>query len=99
MNGIDHEDRVERKDRTDSEGRTEGKGHADDLARAERKDDTDRKGRADRKVPADRTREPIYADLVREWHAQGRTVPAEPDAMWAALTGSTPRTSPEPEGS
>ncbi|MFS4093741.1 hypothetical protein [Streptomyces sp. AF1A] len=29
------------------------------------------------RVPA--TREPIYARLVAEWRAQGRTVPAEPD--------------------
>ncbi|MGW0998414.1 hypothetical protein [Streptomyces sp. NPDC002520] len=86
MNGIDHEDRVERKDRTEGEDRTE------------RKDHTDRKDRADRKVPADRTREPIYAELVGEWRAQGRTVPAEPDALWAALTGFTLRARPEPEG-
>jgi hypothetical protein len=87
MNGIDHEDRVERKDRTEDKGRTE------------RKDHSDRKDRADREVPADRNREPIYADLVREWSAQGRTVPAEPDALWAALTGFTLCTRPESEGS
>ncbi|MEU1008743.1 hypothetical protein ACIP4Y_31350 [Streptomyces sp. NPDC088810] len=35
----------------------------------------------------DRTREPIYAGLVAEWRAQGRTVPAEPDALWSAFSG------------
>jgi hypothetical protein len=37
----------------------------------------------------DRAREPIYARLVAEWRAQGRTVPAETDALWAALSGPT----------
>ncbi|MEU6591786.1 hypothetical protein ABZ923_21625 [Streptomyces sp. NPDC046881] len=35
----------------------------------------------------DRTREPIYAGLVAEWRAQGRTVPAEPDGLWSVLSG------------
>ncbi|MFF7755417.1 hypothetical protein ACFZCP_40805 [Streptomyces sp. NPDC007971] len=46
-----------------------------------------------------RTREPIYAQLVEEWQAQGRTVPAEPDGLWAALAGLAPRTRPESERS
>ncbi|QTD96248.1 hypothetical protein [Streptomyces cyanogenus] len=35
----------------------------------------------------DRAREPIYAELLAEWRAQGRTVPAEPDALWSPLSG------------
>ncbi|MFD8717478.1 hypothetical protein EDD90_0303 [Streptomyces sp. Ag109_O5-1] len=31
------------------------------------------------------SREPIYAQLVREWRAQGRTVPAEPENRWAMV--------------
>ncbi|MBL1082614.1 hypothetical protein JK359_11585 [Streptomyces actinomycinicus] len=44
----------------------------------------------------DRTREPIFALLVAEWRAEGRTVPAEPDPLWAALSGLAPggRTDP-----
>lgn len=40
------------------------------------------------------TREPIYARLVAEWRAQGRTVPAEPDVPRAAA-GRPGRTGPE----
>ncbi|MEU5539908.1 hypothetical protein [Streptomyces sp. NPDC020362] len=46
-----------------------------------------------------RTREPIYAQLVEEWQAQGRTVPAEPDGLWAALAGLAQRTRSETERS
>ncbi|MFF8731821.1 hypothetical protein ACF073_35905 [Streptomyces sp. NPDC015171] len=45
----------------------------------------------------DRTREPIYAVLVAEWRARGRTVPAEPEALWAALCGPGPSARPDPE--
>ncbi|KUM95435.1 hypothetical protein AQI88_16930 [Streptomyces cellostaticus] len=41
-----------------------------------------------------RSREPIYAQLVEEWRAQGRTVPAEPDGLWASLAGLALRTRP-----
>ncbi|MEU7409893.1 hypothetical protein AB0B40_11305 [Streptomyces sp. NPDC042638] len=44
----------------------------------------------------DRTREPIYALLVAEWRAQGRTLPAEPDSLWAALSGPGPSVRPGP---
>ncbi|MGA5039628.1 hypothetical protein [Streptomyces capoamus] len=47
----------------------------------------------------DRTREPIYAGLVAEWRAQGRTVPAEPDEPWSvlpALSGLLPDARHEP---
>ncbi|MQY36374.1 hypothetical protein SRB17_43730 [Streptomyces sp. RB17] len=54
------------------------------LDRLERIDRLDRKRRAGRPAQADRAREPIYARLVAEWRAQGRTVPAEPDAPPAA---------------
>lgn len=50
-------------------------------------------------VGALRTREPIYAQLVDEWRAQGRTVPAEPDGLWASLAGLARRTRSEPERS
>ncbi|KOV93067.1 hypothetical protein ADL04_28440 [Streptomyces sp. NRRL B-3648] len=45
----------------------------------------------------DRTREPIYAGLVAEWRAQGRTVPAEPEGLWSVLSGLTLDTRREPE--
>ncbi|MEU6671670.1 hypothetical protein [Streptomyces sp. NPDC046727] len=45
----------------------------------------------------DRAREPIYALLVAEWQAQGRTVPAEPDAPRTALSGLGRRARPDPE--
>lgn len=48
-------------------------------------DRIDRMRRAGRPAQTDRAREPIYAGLVAEWRAQGRTVPAEPDALSAAL--------------
>ncbi|MFE0515064.1 hypothetical protein [Streptomyces sp. NPDC058964] len=38
-------------------------------------------------VGALRTREPIYAQLVAEWRAEGRTVPTAPDLRWAFLAG------------
>ncbi|MFD4511497.1 hypothetical protein [Streptomyces sp. NPDC058457] len=38
-----------------------------------------------------RSREPIYAQLVREWREQGRTVPGEPDSRWAAVLILLPR--------
>lgn len=62
----------------------------------ERVDRTDRGDRTRRRAPADRDREPIYAELVAQWSAQGRTVPAEPEARWAALTGFRPRTGAGP---
>ncbi|MFD5266486.1 hypothetical protein [Streptomyces sp. NPDC058335] len=34
-------------------------------------------------------RAPIYARLVAEWRARGRTVPARPDVQWVSLTGLT----------
>ncbi|OIK27858.1 hypothetical protein [Streptomyces malaysiense] len=34
-----------------------------------------------------RTREPIYDRLVAEWRAQGRAVPAGPEAPWTSLAG------------
>jgi hypothetical protein len=72
----------------------------DRVDRVTRKDRTERRERkdgADRRVPVDRTREPIYAQLVREWRAQGRTVPAQQDVLWATLAGFALRTRPEPE--
>ncbi|ANP56805.1 hypothetical protein AVL59_26830 [Streptomyces griseochromogenes] len=43
-----------------------------------------------------RTREPIYTQLVEEWRAEGRTVPAEGDGLWASLAGRARRTRHEP---
>ncbi|MFJ8493943.1 hypothetical protein ACIRBZ_37210 [Streptomyces sp. NPDC094038] len=37
------------------------------------------------------SREPIYAQLAREWREQGRTVPAEPESRWAAVLILLPR--------
>ncbi|MGW1620572.1 hypothetical protein [Streptomyces sp. NPDC002172] len=37
------------------------------------------------------SREPIYAQLVREWREQGRTVPAEAEARWATVLILLPR--------
>lgn len=34
-----------------------------------------------------RTREPIYAQLVAEWRAEGRSVPADPELKWTFLAG------------
>ncbi|MEV5842637.1 hypothetical protein AB0M32_11770 [Streptomyces sp. NPDC051985] len=36
-------------------------------------------------------REPIYAQLVREWRDQGRAVPADPDGRWATVLVLAPR--------
>ncbi|MFF5533633.1 hypothetical protein ACFY71_14280 [Streptomyces cinerochromogenes] len=55
----------------------------------DRMDRMDRLDRMRRLRRVDRAREPIYAGLVAEWRAQGRTVPAEPEALWAALLGLT----------
>ena len=33
---------------------------------------------------------PIYAALVREWRARGRTVPGSPDPQWMLLTAIGP---------
>lgn len=30
---------------------------------------------------------PIYAQLVAEWQAEGRAVPAQPDVQWASFAG------------
>ncbi|MFJ9821269.1 hypothetical protein ACIRU3_39635 [Streptomyces sp. NPDC101151] len=65
----------------------------------DRADPTDRRDRTIRRVPVDRTCEPIYAQLVAEWGAQGRTVPAEPDVLWVALAGLVLRRRPASEGS
>ncbi|MER5753380.1 hypothetical protein [Streptomyces sp. NPDC002088] len=32
-------------------------------------------------------RAPIYAGLVAEWRARGRTVPAHPDVHWVSFAG------------
>ncbi|MFC9926251.1 hypothetical protein [Streptomyces sp. NPDC127190] len=56
------------------------------MDRLERLEEMRRRERTRRTDPfdrVDRAREPIYAGLVTEWRAQGRTVPAEPDALWA----------------
>ncbi|MER6085943.1 hypothetical protein [Streptomyces sp. NPDC001833] len=37
------------------------------------------------------SREPIYAQLVREWREQGRTVPADAEARWATVLILLPR--------
>ncbi|MFF1407263.1 hypothetical protein [Streptomyces sp. NPDC058294] len=50
----------------------------------------DRRDRVDRMRllgRVDSSREPLYAGLVAEWRAQGRTVPAEPEALWTAFSG------------
>ncbi|MFE1885304.1 hypothetical protein [Streptomyces diastatochromogenes] len=65
----------------------------------DRADRTDRRDRSSRRTPADRTREPIYAQLVAEWRAQGRTVPAEREVHWVTLAGLALRIRPEPERS
>lgn len=70
------------------------------LDPANRLDWLDRLERLDRmrrSAQVDRTREPIYARLVAEWRAQGRTVPAEPETRSAARpgTGSGGRHAPE----
>ncbi|MFJ3308894.1 hypothetical protein ACIPSA_38780 [Streptomyces sp. NPDC086549] len=46
-------------------------------------------------VGAPRTREPIYAQLVAEWRAEGRTVPAAAELKWAFRIGLPARTGPE----
>ncbi|MEU0968938.1 hypothetical protein ABZ357_27265 [Streptomyces sp. NPDC005917] len=38
-----------------------------------------------------RSREPIYAQLLREWRDQGRTVPAEAEARRATVLVPQPR--------
>ncbi|MEU2624163.1 hypothetical protein ABZ642_39660 [Streptomyces sp. NPDC007157] len=38
-----------------------------------------------------RSREPIYAQLLREWRDQGRTVPAEPESRRAVVFVPPPR--------
>jgi hypothetical protein len=35
--------------------------------------------------------EPVYARLVADWRAVGRTVPGEPDREWAQLTSGPAR--------
>ncbi|MGQ5636131.1 MULTISPECIES: hypothetical protein [unclassified Streptomyces] len=47
-------------------------------------------------APADRTQEPIYARLVAEWRAQGRTVPAEPEGLAAVRPVPAAGTRPAP---
>ncbi|MGW3132132.1 hypothetical protein [Streptomyces sp. NPDC001123] len=37
------------------------------------------------------SREPIYAQLAREWREQGRTVPAEREGRWATVLILLPR--------
>ncbi|WP_433447751.1 hypothetical protein ACQPXS_06285 [Streptomyces sp. CA-142005] len=64
------------------------------LDRIERLDRMRRSGRPAR---VDRAREPIYARLVTEWRAQGRTVPAEPETRSAARPGTGSGGRPAPE--
>ncbi|MFF7975963.1 hypothetical protein [Streptomyces sp. NPDC007905] len=59
----------------------------------------DRVDRTNRRAPVDRTREPIHAQLVAEWRAGGRTVPAQREALWATLVGIALRIRAEPERS
>lgn len=47
----------------------------------------------------DRTREPIYARLVAEWRAQGRTVPTEPEGLAAVRPFPASGTRPASERS
>ncbi|WP_234367552.1 hypothetical protein [Streptomyces pluripotens] len=72
-------DRIDPADRVD---------HLDHVEGTDRVRSTDRLDRSHR---VDRAGEPIYAGLVAEWRAQGRTVPAEPDALWTVLVGLPPR--------
>ncbi|MEV6053770.1 hypothetical protein [Streptomyces sp. NPDC052107] len=51
-------------------------------------DRIERLDRMRRSAQVDRAREPIYARLVAEWRAQGRAVPADPDALSAARPGA-----------
>ncbi|WP_189312807.1 hypothetical protein [Streptomyces brasiliensis] len=30
-------------------------------------------------------RTPIHTELLQEWHARGRALPAEPDVQWASF--------------
>lgn len=74
-----------------------GPGRCPGMNRLDWMDRMERLERLRRLRRVDRTREPIYAGLVAEWRAQGRTVPAEPEALWAALLGLTLDTRREPE--
>ncbi|MGW7407664.1 hypothetical protein ACWGI9_28760 [Streptomyces sp. NPDC054833] len=47
-----------------------------------------------RPAAALRTREPIYAQLVAEWRAEGRSVPADPNLKWTFLAGLPVRIRP-----
>ncbi|MER6571784.1 hypothetical protein ABT288_37825 [Streptomyces sp. NPDC001093] len=67
------------------------------LDRLDRIERRDRRRRAGRPPRADQAPEPIYAGLVAEWRAQGRTVPADPDALSAVLPGAGPGARPAPE--
>ncbi|MGW2647294.1 hypothetical protein ACWC2T_20780 [Streptomyces sp. NPDC001393] len=69
----------------------------DPAYRLDRLERLDRLRRTGRSARADRAREPIYAGLVAEWRAQGRTVPAEPDAPSTALAGAGSGARPAPE--
>ncbi|MCH0559501.1 hypothetical protein [Streptomyces sp. MUM 16J] len=64
---------------------------ADRVDHLDHVEGTDRVRSTDRSHRVDRAGEPIYAGLVAEWRAQGRTVPAEPDALWTVLVGLPPR--------
>ncbi|MEU2923977.1 hypothetical protein ABZ636_02795 [Streptomyces sp. NPDC007251] len=57
----------------------------------------DRMRRRSLLAQADRSREPIYARLVAEWRAQGRTVPAEPEGLAAVRPVPASGTRPTPE--
>ncbi|MFJ1808049.1 MULTISPECIES: hypothetical protein [unclassified Streptomyces] len=50
-----------------------------------------------RRTDGPRCRAPIYARLVAEWRARGRTVPARPDVR-AAPPASTRRTGRDEDG-
>lgn len=65
--------------------------HVDPAYRLDRLDRMERMRPLEWCAPADRAREPIYARLVTEWQAQGRSVPAEPDVLFAVVRGFFPR--------
>ncbi|QHA02799.1 hypothetical protein GQF42_05445 [Streptomyces broussonetiae] len=81
-------DLLDRIDRPDPSYRGERPGETRRADRSQRAAGTDRAGRESR---GDAAREPIYAGLVTEWRAQGRTVPAEPEAQGAVPPGFVPR--------
>ncbi|WP_369387025.1 hypothetical protein AB5J72_04935 [Streptomyces sp. CG1] len=85
-NRLDRPDRIEIRDRPDRRDRIDRLDRRDRMRPMARPVRPALVDRADR---ADRAGEPIYVRLVAEWRAQGRTVPAEADALWAAFPGPT----------